>query len=322
MTVSVSRRTLLRAALSGAASASLSSLMAHSAIAKSLAGGLSSSREPLTIARLSDRLVAITGAGGNVVVSKTADGLLMVDGGLAERSAELLKRVADEFDGARIKALFNTHWHWDHTGSNEALAKQGASIVAHENTKLWLGAEIISRWEDRTYPPRPAKALPTDTFFYDSKHFELGGDTVEYGFLPQAHTDGDIYVFFPNHNVLVAGDVVTGGSYPILDYSTNGWLGGMIRGLRLLLTKIDTDTRIVPGAGPLRTRADVQAQLDMCLAMIGRIGGSYYKGQTWEEFSASNPTREFDAQWGNPDVFLRTAYEGAWQHVNEIRRFR
>jgi glyoxylase-like metal-dependent hydrolase (beta-lactamase superfamily II) len=254
------------------------------------------------------------------VAARSSDAVLLVDGGVAERSSELLKRVAAETGRRRVETLFNTHWHWDHTGSNEALAKSGAAIIAHENTKLWLGAQIISKWENRTYSPRPARALPTHTFFYDSKRLSFGNEAVEYGFLSQAHTDGDIYVFFPSQNVLVAGDVVSGGGYPIVDYCTGGWLGGMISGLQTLIKLSDAQTRIVPGAGPLRTRADLEAQLDMCFTVLSKISDSYYKGQTWDQLAESRPTRDLDSKWGNPDLFLKIAYEGAWNHINEIRR--
>jgi len=262
----------------------------------------------------------IEGAGGNVVAATSSDGVLLVDGGSAERSADLLRLVAQETGRRPVQTLLNTHWHWDHTGSNETLGKAGASIIAHENTRLWLGAEVISKWEDRTYPPRPARALPTKTFFYDTQHLSFGNETLEYGHLPQAHTDGDIYVFFPNQNVLVAGDVACVGRYPIVDYCTGGWLGGMVNGLKTLIAKADDNTRIIPGTGPVLTRADLRSQLDMCFTVLSKMGESYYKGETYEDFLASRPTRDFDAQWGNPDAFLRMAYDGAWYHVGEIRR--
>jgi glyoxylase-like metal-dependent hydrolase (beta-lactamase superfamily II) len=256
------------------------------------------------------------------VVAKGGDGLLLVDGGSQERASELMKRISAQTGQPRVQQLVNTHWHWDHTGSNEALAKSGAAILAHENTKLWLGTEIISKWEGRTYEPRPANALPTQTFFYDAdaKPLMFGEQKLEYSLMPGAHTDGDIYVFFPRQNVLVGGDVISGGEYPIVDYVTGGWLGGMIAGLKAMLKKGDANTRFVPGNGALRTRADLEAQIEVCFTALAKIGDSYYKGQTWDELVASKPMRDFDARWGNPDTFLRLAYEGAWNHINEIRR--
>lgn len=315
----MTRRSLLQASL-GAAGASasaglLGSLISPAARAKSVA-------TPIQSTQLADDLFLFQGAGGNVVAARGGDGLLLIDGGSKERSAELMKRISAETDQRRVQQLVNTHWHWDHTGSNEALAKSGAAILAHENTKLWLGTEIISKWEGRTYEPRPANALPTQTFFYDAdaKPLMFGEQKLEYSLMPGAHTDGDIYVFFPRQNVLVGGDVISGGEYPIVDYVTGGWLGGMIAGLKAMLKKGDANTRFVPGSGPLRTRADLEAQIEMCFTALSKIGESYYKGQTWDELVASKPMREFDARWGNPDTFLRLAYEGAWNHINEIRR--
>ena len=309
----LTRRTLLTASLGAAASLSAAALLPRPAFARA-------ANDPVTVTRLGDSLWLFQGAGGNVVAAGGRDGLLLVDSGVAERSAELLKRISAETGGHRIETLVNTHWHWDHTGGNEAIGKSGATLIAHENTKLWLGTEVISKWEDRTYAPRPARALPTKTFFYGTQQLNFGNVAIEYGLLPDAHTDGDIYVFFPRENVLVGGGVVSGGSYPIADYCTGGWVGGMMSGLKTLIAKSDSNTRIVSGLGPLRTRADLQAQLDMCFSVLTRIGESYYKGQTWQQLVDSKPTREFDATWGNPDLFLKTAYEGAWLHINEIRR--
>jgi glyoxylase-like metal-dependent hydrolase (beta-lactamase superfamily II) len=270
---------------------------------------------------LSDSLHLFQGAGGNVVAAAAPDAVLLVDGGLEEDSAALLAQVAAVTGGAKVQLLLNTHWHWDHTGSNAALGKAGATIIAHENTRQWLATRVDSKWEHRIYPPQPARALPTQTFFYGPQKRSFGGQDVEYAIMPQAHTDGDIYVFFPRENVLVAGGVVTGGSYPLPDYCTGGWLGGMIDGLKTILAKTDAQTRIVSGLGASRTRADVQAQLDMCTAVLSKIGTHYFKGGTWQQFQDSKPTGEFDAQWGNPEPFLQMAYEGAWYHVNEIRRY-
>jgi len=231
-----------------------------------------------------------------------------------------LSAVAAQFAGRRVMTVLNTHWHWDHTGSNDAFAAAGATIIAHENTKLWLGTRINSQWENKTYPPRQAAALPRRTFYYDSERLDVGGKPVEYGYLAQAHTDGDIYVHFPTHNVLVGGDVVAGGRYPLIDYSTGGWIGGMIAALRALIAKCDGETRVVPGEGPLRTRSDLEAQLEMCRTVATRIAASYFRGETWEQFVAAKPTSDFDAAWGDPSIFLRTAHASAWWHINEMRR--
>ena len=124
----------------------------------------------------------------------------------------LLKLVADQSGGKPVQVLFNTCWHPQHTGSNEALGKAGAKIIAHENTKLWLGTEIDCGWQKRTYEPHPKVSLPNQTFYTGAQKMTFGKEPVEYGYMPQAHTDGDIYVYFPGPNILAAGDVVSVGS--------------------------------------------------------------------------------------------------------------
>jgi cyclase len=267
---------------------------------------------PIAAVKLTDSIVQITGAGSNVLMVTGPDGVMLVDGGSAERSADLLKFVANP-----VQILFNTHWHWDHTGSNEALGKAGAKIIAHENTKLWLGAEFDVDWEKKTYEPRPKAALPNQTF-YTSGKMTFGNEPIEYALMAQAHTDGDIYVRFPKSNVLMAGDVVSVGSYPVLDYSTGGWIGGLVNAQKAILDMANAETRIVPGNGPVQTRADVQALYDMCNTMRDRLTKLLKQGMGPKEMVAAAPSKDFDDKWGNPELFILNAYRGLWGHVREL----
>ncbi len=267
---------------------------------------------------LGDGLALIQGAGGSVLVVDGKDGVALVDGGNARSAAALLALVKAR-TGKQPKLLFNSHCHRDQIGCNLVLGKQGAGIIAHENTKEWLATEIVSKWEHQVYPPLPAAALPTRTFYYDSETLNFN-HPLSYGYLPQAHTDGDIYVQLPEQNLIFVGDVVSAGTYPIVDYATNGWIGGMITSLNQLLGLCDNNTRVITSSGTVN-KARIQSQLDMCSAVADRIGTACYKGGSLAEFLADKPTREFDAQWGDPELFIRTAWEGTLPHVTEIRRF-
>src|SRR5437868_1031249 len=146
--------------------------------------------------RLSPNLILFSGAGANVVVAIGHDGVAMINGGLPARSAELLKMVAEQSGGKPIRTLVDMDWHPEYTGSNEPLAKAGATIIAHQNTKQYIGAELRVDWQKRTYTPLPAAARPTQTFFAPGS-LTVGAERVEYAHLGQAHTDGAISVFFP-----------------------------------------------------------------------------------------------------------------------------
>lgn len=270
----------------------------------------------LTTTRLTDSALLIAGAGGNVLVVSGPDGVAMVNAGSPERSSELLKTVAEHAAGKRVGTLFNTDWHPDQTGANEALAKGGTQIVAHEHTKQYLANELFVEWEKRTYKARP-QAVPTRTF-YTKGTMTIGGEQLQYGHLGQAHTDGDIYVYLPAANVLMTGDVMSVGRYPIADYTTGGWLGGLVTATKTLLDLTNTDTRIVPGMGPVQTRADLQAQFDMLSAMRERLPKMMRQGMGPEDMLKAAATKEFDAKWGDPALFVTTSYRGLWLHVREL----
>jgi cyclase len=271
----------------------------------------------IAAAPLGDNLIHFTGGGGNVVVATGPDGVVMVNGGRAEMAAELLTAVAERAGDKRVQALFNTDWHREHTGSNETVGRAGAKIIAHEHTRQYLGAEIYVDWQDRTYKPLPPAALPNQTFYTVGK-MDVGAEPIEYGHLGQAHTDAAIYVFFRGANVLVAGDALSVGKYPIADYTTGGWLGGLFAANKTLLGLTNAATRIVPGVGPIQTRADLQAQHDMLAAMMDRFPKMMKQGLGPEDIIAAAPTKEYDATWGNPNLFVTTAYRSMWLHVREL----
>lgn len=304
MSHSSHRRGFLRNLVAGAAGVTL----AHRAVAAT----------SLEVNKLTDTFLEITGAGGNVLAVLGPESVLLVNGGSAERSPELLQLVSEKSGNKPVRVLFNTCWHPIHTGSNEALGKAGAKIIAHENTKLWLGTEIDVGWQKRTYEPHPKQSLPNQTFYSGVQKMMFGQEPVEYGYMMQAHTDGDIYVYFPGPNILAAGDVVSSGSYPIVDYSTGGWLGGMVDGQKALLKVTNADTRIVPGSGPLLTYPDLEAESQMLASLKTEIVKLMKHGMGPKEIIAAAPTKDFDAKWGNPDLFIELAYRGLWGHVREL----
>jgi cyclase len=307
------RRQFLQGLAGGAAGFSLAS-----AGLASLRPAIAHAADAFTITHLADDLLLITGGGANVVALSRPEGVALVDGGDAAHSAALLKAIGQATGGRAVVTAFNTHWHWPHTGSNETLRKAGVKIIAQENTRLWLTEPVIEEWENRTYPARP-KALPTDTFYKGVQKLSFGKSDIEYGYLPQAHTDGDIYVYFRDANVLVAGDVVAVGHYPILDYTTGGWSLGLANATQQLLGLVDDQTRIVPGTGPLQTKADLAAEHDMLATLHEDLWQLMRKGMGAEDMIAAGATRKFDDKWGNSDLFITNAYRGLYGHVRELR---
>jgi cyclase len=274
-------------------------------------------KEPLALSNVAEHIDVITGAGGNVTVFNSSDGVLLVDGGSPERSADVLKLVKQHTGAAKVHTLFNTHWHWDQTGSNTTLGKAGTRIIAHENTKLWLGTEVNSKWEKRVYPPLPAVARPNKTT-YTTDEIKFGGQTIAYGYLPQAHTDGDIYVLFKEANVLVAGGVVSVASYPVIDYCTNGWIGGMATATETLLGLCNAETRIIPANGAIQSRANLEAEHAMLAAMRQKLAQLLAKGLSAKDMVAAAPTRDYDKTWGDPTLFVMNSWPGLVNRAREL----
>lgn len=307
------RRQLLKTALGGAAGLVLGAPAAR-AWALSAQTGSAVTSAGAAVQRLSDTLFVITVPGeANVVAHTTSDGVLLVDGASAA-GAEALRQVVASLPGGRpVTTLVNTHWHPEQTGSNARLRAAGATVVAQENTRLWLATDVTWPWNGRRFTRVPSAAQPNRTFFAT----ETIAQGVRAGHLPDApHTDGDLYVHLAEQNVLVVGDAVSGQGWPVVDYITGGWMGGIVGGLERLQTLTDAQTRIVPGRGPVLTRADLASQYEMYGTVYVRLTELLNKGRSPDEAVAARPAKEFEARMGNPAEFVRRAFESLWGYLS------
>ncbi|HEX6993922.1 MAG TPA: MBL fold metallo-hydrolase [Gammaproteobacteria bacterium] len=259
----------------------------------------------------------VLGTGRTNVLAVTAgDGIALVDGGAAAESAELLRRAAELPGSGPVHTLFNTHWHPDHTGSNETLGRAGARIVAQVNTRLWLTTDVTWPWNEQTVEPLPEIAWPNETF-YDDAELTVGDRRVLCGHLRDCpHTDGDMYVFFPDANVMAIGDAIYGVGWPDIDWWTGGWLGGIVGGLDMILTVSNDDTRFVPARGPVLTRADLLDQFEMYNVIWERMQRILYSGGGPKEALEAEPTKEFNDIMGPPDAFVVRAMESMWPYLS------
>ena len=263
--------------------------------------------------QLGENLYLLGGAGCNIVARTGADGVVMVDGGLAQNAAALAHAVAALPKSGPVRTLFNTHWHPEQTGSNQELGTAGATIIAHENTRLWLQQDITWPWNGQKFKKLPKIAQPNKTF-YDKGALDSG---VRYGYISDAaHTDGDLYVYFPEQNVLAVGDAVYGQGWPVVDWWTGGWIGGIVGGLQRIQTVANKDTKIVPAQGPVLSLADIATQLDMYGNINDKLNQMINKGHSPSEAVAAKPAKEYEAKMGNPDEFIRRSFESLWAYVS------
>ena len=302
----ISRRGFLQAAAVTSAGATLTAVPFHSLWAREATARLAAQS-------LGSQLAMITGAGGNVLALGSAEGALLVDGGTQATSRALLKLALKSVGSKKVHTLFNTHWHPDQTGSNATLGKQGARIIAQENTRLWLTRKITVDWSATPFPAMPKVAQPNKSFYTTDK-LEFAGEQISFGHLGQAHTDGDLYVYLAKANVLAAGGVVSSAGWPLLDWQTGGWIGGLVGAYDRLLKVANDSTRIVPANGPVITRKDLQAHRDMYFQIFDRCVKQLVKGMGPDEAYASGPAKEYEAQWGDSKTFVLAAFKSLWGH--------
>jgi cyclase len=261
---------------------------------------------PIETLKLGERIVMLSGPGGNVVVSH-GDVKIVVDGFVLPAWPRL-KSALDALDGSPIRSLVDTHWHFDHADNNANFRRQGAGIIAHENTKkrLMQSHDVLGMHFD----PAPTAALPTQTFA-SGLTLNANGEQINLRHIPPAHTDTDVLVFFPKANVLHMGDVFFNGMYPFIDDSTGGHINGMIAGVEAGLQIADTRTKIVPGHGPLAQRPSLEAFGRMLTGVRDGVQKLKAAGKTLAEVQAAKPTAAFDANWSqgkSPDAFVALVY--------------
>jgi glyoxylase-like metal-dependent hydrolase (beta-lactamase superfamily II) len=252
-------------------------------------------------------LFLFQGAGCNVIAMHGEDGALMIDGGLAANADALLKAVKQRTGNSRVNTLINTHWHPEQTGANEAVGRDGGVIIAHEKTRMYLSNTVNSVTFKGRLAPLPEAARPNKTTEQGGA-LKFAGHQVDYGYLPQAHTDGDLYVHFPELNVLAAGGVVSGQEWPLLDYRNGAWFGGRVRAYERLAKLVRPDTRIVPANGRLITGSDIVRQNDIYQKLNVEMFAYMNMGLGPEDVAARNPLKEYQAEFGDASAFLYGAY--------------
>jgi glyoxylase-like metal-dependent hydrolase (beta-lactamase superfamily II) len=265
---------------------------------------------PIQAQALTDSVTLLSGPGGNVVVLNGADGKLMGDT-FVQPAWPHLKDALDKIGKAPVKTAIDTHWHFDHSDNNASLRAAGATLVAHVNTKKRMSESHTLAVLNLTFAPSPAEALPQQTFAQSHK-IMMNGETVSLVHVPPAHTDSDIYVHFEKANVLQTGDIFFNGMFPYIDNGTGGSLSGTIAGATKLLAVGDSNTKVVPGHGPLGTKADLMKYRDMLTTVRDRLQKLKSSGKSMQEAVAAKPLEDLDPVWGkglfNSATFIQIAY--------------
>ena len=268
--------------------------------------------------RLTDSLTVLDLGDGNVLCS-SADprGLVLVDTGARKAASQLTAALQAIRTDAKVQIVFNTHYHADQTGNNDTVASAGVRIIAHEHTRQWMATDYWVPAENRYEKARATAAWPTDTFRITGS-VTAGTEQIDYGHLPLAHTDGDIYVFFRDANVLAVGDVASPLRDPALDFFTGAWIGGRLDAMDEILRLSNEQTRIVPAAGLPMTRAEFKAERDMMEAVRSRVWTRVLKGDSPADMLQNGVLNGLRRTWTDPRKFLYDAAQGMFAHHNKL----
>lgn len=248
-----------------------------------------------------------TDMAGNLGLLNGPDGVVLIDDQLPNTGALIEGAIVEISGGELPRFIVNTHWHGDHTGGNSHFAAEGSIIAAQTNVRARLEAA------DADWANAPG-TLPILTFGQDLT-FHMNGQTVEITHIPAAHTDGDAVVYFREANVLHMGDVFFSGRFPFIDLSAGGSVDGYIAGMERGLAIANDETQIIPGHGPLATRAELQASLDMLREAAFRVRTMVEGGADLDAVRAAAPLTDFhdDWNWGfiTTDRMVQTLYNDA-----------
>jgi cyclase len=244
-------------------------------------------------------IAVLFGAGGNMAVSHGTDGTVLIDDQFAPLTPKIEAAIAG-MGAAPVKYLINTHWHGDHTGGNENFGKAGAIILAHDHVRDRMATPQTRG--ARTIPASPAIALPIVTW-HDGISLHVNGDRVRTVHLKHAHTDGDSAVLWERANVIHMGDTFFHQvSLPFIDLNSGGSAKGLLAGIGKVLTMIDDKTVVIPGHGPVATKADLAAYRDMLASVIAAVEAGKAAGKSLAEIQATKPAARWDT---NADAFIK-----------------
>jgi glyoxylase-like metal-dependent hydrolase (beta-lactamase superfamily II) len=281
-----------------------------------LLAGVAVAQEPdwskveVKVVPVSGGVSMLVGQGGNIGVTTGKDGTFLIDDQFAQLLPKI-KAAVKTLGDQPIRFVVNTHFHGDHTGSNAPLGESGVVIVAQDNVRKRLGLERVDKDTQEKIPPKPPSAWPLITFA-ESVSFHLNGDDVDAVHVAAAHTDGDAIIRFQKANVIHMGDTFFNGMYPFIDVDSGGSIDGMIAAADKGLSLSDAATKIIPGHGPLGTKADLQKYRDVLAGVRDRIKALVAQGKSLEQVSAAKPTAQWDATWGKgfmkPDLFVSFVY--------------
>ena len=259
--------------------------------------------------QVAGHIYMLEGRGGNIGVSAGEDGVVLIDDQFAPLAPKILEAVRALGKG-EPEYVVNTHWHGDHAGGNPEFGAK-ASIVAHDNVRKRLSTEQKRR-DGEIVEPMPAAGLPVVTYA-QSASLHMNGEEIRLVHFPRGHTDGDTVVFFSGANVVHMGDQYFNGKYPFVDIESGGDPAGYAANVKAVLDQIKDDTKVIPGHGPLATKADLAAFHQMLIETSDVVRKGKKAGKSLDQLQEAGLPEKFkswDGGFISGKVWIETLYNG------------
>ena len=262
----------------------------------------------IIVEKVADDLYVLFGVGGNIAVSLGTDGVFIVDDQFPQVMPKIKATIAD-LGGNNIDFAVTTHWHFDHAEGNLSLGPEGTWLVAHENSREMMKVDRIINLVQLAYEQKayPESAWP-DITFAEEMSFYLNGEQIDLYHFGPAHTTGDAAVVFRGSNAVHLGDVYNNSGYPFVDADNGGHIDGLIHFCSETLDRIDRETVVIPGHGPVSGYQGLSDYVDMLTVIRDRIVSMIKAGKALEEIMASKPTAEYDGKMGDPTMLINRIY--------------
>ena len=148
--------------------------------------------------------------------------------------------------GLKLRELWLTHGHWDHTqGGAEVVRQTGAKVRAHADDRMLIETPEVMNVFLRGLTLEP---IQVDSWEGEGDVWQLWGRTVEVRHVP-GHCPGNILFYFPDEAMAMVGDAIFAGSVGRTDLP-GGSMEVLERSIRERIYTLPPATLLYPGHGP------------------------------------------------------------------------
>lgn len=280
-------------------------------------------------------VIVIPGSGalGNAAILDLGDCTVVVDTFMLPQAGEKLRQAAEQLTGKAVKYVVNTHFHGDHHYGNQVFVE--STLISTQMTKeLLQGFETpsVEYWQaalrNQITGFTETKTGQTDSRVKAALDYEISDKEQLYLAVPGinrvtasltftdcltihgsarsaevitfggGHTKSDAFVYVPEEQVLVAGDLVLGRTHPAMQNGdSSSWLN--------ILERMENELAIrtiIPGHGKVtgvESIADMKHYIQNIQAYAKKAANS---GHTIDYWLAQGVLRPYD-EWESSHVF-------------------